>query len=86
MEDRILNELFRQVDASIDTKHEILIARRPEEPRTMTGKSDFAQKRAGVTEFDTDRRKSTTEETGVVLVEMGLYVRNRWFQFMIYDL
>ena len=77
MEDGILDERFRQVDAGVDTENEVLMAYGSKEPCTMLNKGYFAEEGAGVRQFDRDRRKGTGKETGVVGVKARLYVRDR---------
>lgn len=42
----------------------------------MPRERHFSEERAGVRKLDRDRRKGTVEETGVILVKAGLYVRD----------
>ena len=77
MENGVLDEVFGQVDASVDTQNEVLVARRAKEPGAMLGKGQFAEERAGMGELDRDRRQGASKETGVELVKAGLYVRDR---------
>ena len=74
MEDSILNEGFGQVDAGVDAEDEVLIAVAAEEALLAAGEGEFAEEAFGVGEADGDRRKGSVEVTGVVGVEMGLYV------------
>lgn len=83
VENGILNKFFGQVKAGVDAQFEVLVFPVSEEPFAMLDISDFAEKSAGIRELYGDRRKGTTEETGVVLVKTGLYVRKRGSQFMI---
>ena len=77
MEDGILDERFRQVDAGVDTENEVLMAYGSKEPCAMLNEGYLAEEGAGVRQFDRDRWKGTGKETGVVLVEARLYVRYR---------
>lgn len=86
MENGVLDKGFRQVNTDVDTQDEIFVAVTREEALLAASEGDFAQKAFGVGEFNGNRRQGTGKETGIVLVKTGLYVRNRWFQFMIYDL
>ena len=86
MEDGILNEFFWQVDADVDAEDEIFVAVATEKALFAAGEGEFAEETFGVGEADGDRRALPAEEAGVVLVKTGLYVRNRWDQFMIDDL
>lgn len=56
MEDGVLNKLFRQVDAGIDTQHEVLVPIPPEETLLAAGESDLAEETFGVRKPDRDRR------------------------------
>ena len=80
MQDRVFDQLFRQVDPGVDTQHEILIAVSAEEPLFAAGKSHFAEKALRVGEFDGDWRQRPAEIAGIELVKAGLDIRNRWFQ------
>ena len=74
MEDGVLDEGFGQVDAGVDAEDEVLIAVAAEETLLAAGEGEFAEEAFGVGEADGDRRKGAVEVTGVVGVEMGLYV------------
>ena len=76
MEDGVLDEGFRQVNTDVDTQDEIFVAVTREETLLAAGECDFAEKTLGMGEFNGNRRKGTTKETGVVLVKTGLYVRD----------
>jgi len=76
MEHSILNQLFRQVDAGIDTKDKILIMIPTEESLLATRERELSQKSFGMGQLDRNGRQRTTKKTGVVLVETGLYVRD----------
>jgi len=80
MKDGILDEFFRQVKTGVDAERETVVRPRAEEPFAVLDKSDLAEKRAGVGQLNGDGRKGTAEETGVVLVEAGLYVGDGRFQ------
>ena len=86
VKDRVFDEFFRQVDAGIDAKNEIRIGPITKEPFAVLDKSEFAEETLGMGEFDRYRRECAGEKAGVELIKTGLDVRNRWFQFMIYDL
>ena len=76
MEDGVLDEVFREVDARVDAEDEVLVSDRSEEPRAAAGKGHFAEAGARVRELDWDRRQGRSKETGVELVKAGLYVRD----------
>ena len=76
MEDGVLDEVFREVDARVDAENEVLVSDRSEEPRAAAGKGHFAEEGARVREFDRDRRQGRSKETGVELIKAGLYVRD----------
>lgn len=86
MKDGIFDKGFGQVDTGVDPEREILIAVGTEEPLFAAGEGEFAEETFGVGKFDRDRRELPVEETGIEVVKAGLYVRNRWFQFMISNL
>ena len=48
MEDRVLDEFFRQIHLCIDTKGKILVTRGTKEPGAVTSKSKFSKKSAGM--------------------------------------
>ena len=77
MEDGVLDEVFREVDARVDAEDEVLVSDRSEEPRAAAGKGHFAEEGARVREFDRDRRQGRSKETGVELIKAGLYVWDR---------
>ena len=85
MEDGILDEVFREVDARVDAEDEVLVSDRSEEPRAAASEGHLAEEGARVREFDRDWRQGASKETGVELVKAGLYVRDRGGQlgFMI---
>lgn len=74
MEDGVADEVFRKIEAGVDTENEVLVAQGPEEPRAAAGEGDFTKESTGIGEFDTNRGKGTGKETGVVLVKTGLDV------------
>ena len=74
MEDGVLDEVFREVDARVDAEDEVLVSGRSEEPRAAAGKCHFAEEGARVREFDRNQRQRRSKETGVELVKAGLYV------------
>ena len=74
MENGVLDKGFRQVNTDVDTQDEIFVAVTREETLLAASEGDFAQKAFGVGEFNGNRRKLPTKETGIVLVKTGLYV------------
>jgi len=76
MEDGVLNEFFRQVDARVDAENEVFVFITAKEALLAAGKGHLAEKTLGVAEFDGDKRKGTAEEAGVVLVKTGLDIIN----------
>lgn len=76
MENGVLDEVFGEVDARVDAEDEVLVAKRSKEPRAAAGKGHLAEESARVREFDRDWRQGRSKETGVELVEAGLYVRD----------
>ena len=78
MEDGVLDELFGQVKTGVNAKDEVVIGPRAEEPFAMFDKGEFAKERAGIGQFDRDRRQGTAEKAGVELVKTGLDVINCW--------
>lgn len=77
MNDSILNKFFGQIQARIDTKDKVLISQGSKEPRAPASESHFSKKSASRRKFDRYRRQRVIKEKGIVLVETGLYVRNR---------
>ena len=77
MEDGILDKIFRQVVAGVDTQGEARERPIAKEPLTMLQEGEFAQESAGVAELDRYRRQRPGKEAGVILVEAGLYVWKR---------
>ena len=74
MEDGVLDEVFRQINAGIDTQDEIFVAVTGEETLLAASEGHLAEKTLGMREFDGDRRQGIGKETGIVLVEARLYV------------
>ena len=74
MEDGILDERFRQVDAGVDTEDKVLMAYGPKEPCAMLDEGYLAEEGAGVRQFDGDRRQGPVEKAGVVGIEMRLNI------------
>ena len=77
MNDSILNKFFGHVQTRIDTKDEVLISQGSKEPRAPASKCHFSEESASRRKFDRYRRQRVIKEKGIVLVETGLYVRNR---------
>ena len=77
MEDGILDELFGQVKTGIDTEDKMVIGPRTEEPFAMFDEGEFAEERAGIGEFNRDRRQGPAEKAGIELIKTGLDVINR---------
>ena len=74
MEDGILNEFFRQVNADVDAENEVLVAVAHKKALLAASEGHLAEKTFGMREFDGDRRKLRTKETGIELVKTRLYV------------
>lgn len=74
MEDGILNEFFRQVNADVDAENEVLVAVAHKKALLAASEGHLAEKTLGMREFDGDRRQGIGKETGIVLVEARLYV------------
>ena len=74
MEDRVLNEGFREVNTRVDTEHEVLVAVLPEKALFAASEGEFAEEAFGVGEADGDGRERPTEETGIEIIKAGLDV------------
>ena len=81
MNDSILYEFFGEVKARVDAKDEVLISQGSKEPRAPASKCHFSEESASRRKFDRYRRQRVIKEKGIVLVETGLYVRNRRYQW-----
>lgn len=86
MKDSVLDEFFGQVNADINAEDEVLVLIATEEALLAASESQLAEEALGMGKADGNRGKLPTEKAGVVGIKMGLYVRNRGDQFMIYDL
>lgn len=80
MENRVLDERFRQVDADVDAEDEVLVAIAAKEALLATRERHLAEEALGMRELNRNRRKGASKEAGVVVVEAGLYVGDRGFQ------
>ena len=74
VQDSVLYDRFGEVDACVDTQHEVRIAVGSEEGGAPSGEGEFAEEAFGVAQPDRYGRQFGAEETGVVVVEAGLYV------------
>ncbi len=85
MKDGVLHEFFRQVNAGIDTQNEVgVVPIAEEEPLPTLDKSQFAQERTRMAQFDGNRRQLPAKEAGVVFVETGLYVVYGWYHIRVF--
>ena len=80
MENRVMQQLFRQVITCVDTQFEVGVPPFAKEPCPMLDKRHLSKERAGIGELDRYRRQRSVEITDVILVKTGLYVINRWNQ------
>ena len=76
MDDGVLDEVFRQINAGIDAENKVLILIAAKQTLLAASEGDFAQKAFGVGQSNRYRRKLPTKEAGVVVVEARLYVRD----------
>lgn len=77
MENRVMQQLFRQVITRVDTQFEVRVPPFAEKPCPMLDKRHLSKERAGIGELDRYRRQRSVEITDVILVKTGLYVINR---------
>ena len=56
MENRVLQEIFRQVETRVDTEHEVRVPPFAEKPSPMLDECHFTKERTGITELDRNRR------------------------------
>ena len=76
MKDCIPDEFFGKIETRVDPEFEVRIRPFSKEPLPALDESEFAEKSAGVTEFNRNRRQCAVEETDVILVKTGLYIVN----------
>ena len=74
MENRVMQQLFRQVITCVDTQFEVRVPPFAKEPCPMLDKCHLSKERAGIGELDRYRRQRSVEITDVILVKTGLYV------------
>ena len=77
MENRVMQQLFRQVITCVDTEHEVRVPPFAKEPCPMLDKRHLSKESTGIGELDRYRRQRSVEITDVILVKTGLYVINR---------
>lgn len=77
VQDRVMQQLFRQVITCVDTQFEVRVPPFAKEPCPMLDECHFTKERAGIGELDRYRRQRSVEITDVILVKTGLYVINR---------
>ena len=77
MENRVLQQLFRQVETCVDTQFEVRVPPFAKEPCPMLDKRHLSKESTGIGELDRYRRQRSVEITDVILVKTGLYVINR---------
>ena len=56
MENRVLQEIFGQVETCVDTEHEVRVPPFAEKPSPMLDECHFTKERTGITELDRNRR------------------------------
>lgn len=56
MENRVMQQLFRQVITRVDTQFEVRVPPFAEKPSPMLDECHFTKERTGITELDRNRR------------------------------